>query len=89
MSSGWLITLFAQSTSESLPLGKGVAMVVFFGSVGIISTLGLFASKEKLESMAGIIGTKKPLVARIVCALGSLVGLLVVVVTMLSLFGKL
>jgi hypothetical protein len=57
--------------------------------VGILSAVGLFASGQTLESLAGIIGTKNPLVARIVCVLGVLVGGIAVLVSSLSLLGKL
>jgi len=89
MSDTSLSILFAQGPDAGLPVGKAVAMIVFFGGVGIVSTFGLFASKETLESMSGIIGTKKPLVARIVCGFGAFVGFMTVFVTVLSLLGKL
>ena len=50
---------------------------------------GLFASKKSLESKAGIIGTKNPMAARVVCGLGFLVGTGAVFVPILSLVGKL
>ncbi len=84
-----MLTLFAQSTnSAALPPGKAVAMIVFFGTVAVVSVVGLLASRRSLESMAGIIGTKNPLVARIVCGLGVLVGGFAVTASVLSLLGK-
>ena len=61
--------------------------MLFFGAVGVISTVGLFSSKETLESMSGIIGTKNPLVARIACGLGVLVGIFAVLVSVLAFLG--
>jgi hypothetical protein len=85
-----MLALLAQADgSGSLPQGKAIAMILFFGAVTVISLVGLFASKKSLESMAGIIGTKNPMVARIVCGLGFLVGAGAVFVTTLSLLGKL
>lgn len=85
-----MLDLFAQANNSGrLPPGKAVAMIVFFGAVAVVSLVGLFASKKSLESMAGIIGTKNPLAARIVCGLGLLVGAGAVFVTTLSLLGKL
>ena len=85
-----MLDLFAQADrSGGLPQGKAIAMIVFFGAVAVVSLAGLFMPKKSLESMAGIIGTKNPLVARIVCALGLLVGAGAVFVTTLSLLGKL
>jgi len=39
----------------------------------IVSARGAFASREKLLSMSKIIGTKNPVVARIVCYVGLVV----------------
>ena len=83
-----ILTLFAQAKSD-LPPEKAILMLLFFGAVGIVSTIGLFASGQTLESLAGIIGTRNPLVARIACALGALVGGVAVLVSSLSLLGKL
>ena len=83
------LTLFAQTKGSDLPVGTAIAMLLFFGAVGVVSLAGLFASNETLASMAGVIGTKNPLVARIVCALGLLVGGVAVLVTGLSLAGVL
>ena len=77
--------LFAESSE--FPKGTAIAMMLFFGAVGLISTVGLFASKETLESMSGIIGTKNPLVARIACVLGVLVGIIAVLVSVLAFLG--
>ena len=80
--------LFAE-TDSGLPAGKAIAIMLIFGSVALVSLGGLFASKKTLESMAGVIGTKNPLVARIVCILGLGVGAIGVLVSALSLMGKL
>lgn len=81
--------LFAQSSdSKPLPVGTAVGMIILFGGAAIVSLVGLFAPSSKLESMAGVIGTKNPLVARIVCALGLLIGSFAVVAAVLSLMGK-
>jgi hypothetical protein len=80
--------LFAQTTNNNLPTGKAVAMIVFFGAVVLTSLAGLFASRERLESMSGVIGTKNPLVARIVCAIALLISSGAVLAGVLSLLGK-
>lgn len=80
-------TLFADSSH--FPKGKAIAMMFFFGTAAVISACGLFASKEKLESMSGIIGTKNPLVARIVCGFGVVVGIVAVLVSVLAFLGVL
>ena len=89
MSDALLYALIAQAPDTRLPLGKGIAMIAFFGGVAIVSTSGLFASNRILEKMSGIIGTKKPIVARIVCGLAAFVGFGAVFVTVLALLGKL
>ena len=65
--------IFAES--KAMPIEKKIGIIVLFGALGVISTMGLFASSSKLEKMAGLIGTKNPIVARMVCVLGALVGL--------------
>ena len=78
--------LFAES---DLPIEKTIAIIVFFGAVALLSLVGLFAPRKTLVSMAGIIGTKNPLFARIVCGLGLVVGIGAVFVATLKLLGKL
>ena len=73
MSDVWVRVLFAQAEDKGFPKGTAIAILLFFGAAGAISTLGLFASKERLKAMAGVIGTENLLVARIVCGLGVLV----------------
>lgn len=63
--------LLAQS--NEMPLPKKISILVLFGAVGVTSIVGLFAPRPRLEKMAGIIGTRNPIVARIVCALGVIV----------------
>ena len=70
-------------------MGKGIAMIAFFGGVAIVSTFGLFASNATLEKMSGIIGTKNPIVARIVCGMAAVVGFNPMFVAVLALLGKL
>ncbi len=89
MSDTLLHTLIAQTPDTRLPMGKGIAMIAFFGGVAIVSTFGLFASNRLLEKMSGVIGTKKPIVARIVCGLAAFVGIMAVFVTVLALLGEL
>ena len=89
MSSDLLSALFAQ-TANNRPLDlRAIAAIVFFGCVGIVSLFGLFASNETLESMSGIIGTKKPLVARIICGIGALLSLFLIISAVAYLLGKL
>lgn len=83
------LALFAQTKDAGLPPEKAVLMLLFFGAVGAVSTVGLFSSRTTLESLAGVIGTKNPLVARVVCGVGVVVGVVAVLVSTLSLLGKL
>jgi hypothetical protein len=64
-------------------------ILLVFAPVAGLSLVGLFASRKRLESMAGIIGTKNPLVARIVCGLGFLLGSGAVFLAMLRLLRQL
>jgi len=89
MSSNWPSTIAAQAADTGLPPGKAAAILVFFGLVGVVSALGLFASRETLESLSGWIGTKNPLVARLACGFGALVGLVIAAAAVLQLLGKL
>jgi hypothetical protein len=84
-----MFELLTQSSDPNqLPFGTAIGMIVLFGGAAIVSLVGLFAPSSKLESMAGVIGTKNPLVARIVCAIGLLIGSFAVVAAVLSLVGK-
>jgi hypothetical protein len=71
-----------------LMLAFGV--VCLFGSV--VSARGAFASREKLLSMSKVIGTKNPVVARIVCLVGLVVctaaGVGAILLAVLSAFQK-
>jgi hypothetical protein len=67
-----LAVLFADS--NAMPVAKKIGIIALFGVAGAVSVMGLFASPTRLEKMAGIIGTKNPVVARAVCALGAIVG---------------
>ena len=85
-----MLALLAQADpSGKLPRDKALVILVFFGAVAVLSLVGLFASRKSLESMAGLIGTKNPMVARVVCCIGFLVGAGAVFVSALSLLGKL
>ena len=79
------MVLFAQDTA--LPRGKALLGILFFGAVGVISLFGVLASADELQKMAGIIGTDKPHVARIVCAIAAVVGFGGALVFLLSLLG--
>jgi hypothetical protein len=57
-----------------MPAGTAVAILLFFGCVALFSTVCLFASNATLRSLSGVIGTQNPLVARVACLLGALVG---------------
>jgi hypothetical protein len=74
---------------SDFPKGKAIAGILFFGAVGVISAFGLFASKETLDGMSGIIGTKNPLLARMVCSFGVLVSIAFVFVSVLAFLGVL
>lgn len=85
-----MLTLLAQArTGSELPTGTALLMVVFFGAVGLVALGGLFASKERLESMAEVIGTKNTKVARIVCGLVLLFCTFAVIAGIASLLGLL
>jgi hypothetical protein len=85
-----MLVLLAQANDPGrLPSEKAVAMIVFFGAVALISLIVLFAPKKLLVSMAGIIGTKNPMVARAVCGFGLLVGAGITFAAVMSLLGKL
>ena len=85
-----MLALLGQANgSWGLPQGKAIAMILFFGAIMLTSLVGIFASSQSLKSMAGIIGTKNPRVARMVCGLGFVVGLVAVFATLLSLLGEL
>ena len=60
--------------SNGMPFEKKIGIIFLFGAIGALSVVGLFAPRTLLEKMAGLIGTKNPIVARIVCAIGALVG---------------
>ena len=71
----------APNCTNISPIGKGMAALLllgWLGSVVIPSLAGLFASNKKLESMSKVIGTKKPIIARIVFALSLLVSAFIV-----------
>lgn len=74
---------------SELPVEKGIAMIVFFGAIALFATVAVFLPGEKLQACAGFIGTQNPLVARIVCILGAIVGWGAVAVTVASLSGAL
>jgi hypothetical protein len=67
-----VVVLLAES--EDMPVVKKVLMLGFFGVVAVCATFCLFASNETLGKWSGFIGTRNPLVARIVCALSALLG---------------
>ena len=75
--------------SSDLPVGKAVAMILFFGAIGVFATVCAFAPRRTLTDYANIIGTKNPTVARIVCLVAAIVGWGVVLATVLSLSGAL
>lgn len=81
-----LSLLFAEST---LPVGKGIAMILFFGAVGIFSTIATFVPAETLGRLSNVIGTKNPTVARTICVITAIVGLGAVALTIASLTGAL
>lgn len=80
------VALLAES---SLPVGKGIGMVLFFGGVGLFSTIAAFQPSRTLHEWASVIGTKNPRVARTVCALGAIVGWGAVAVAVAALMGGL
>ena len=82
-------TLFAAASEQGLPPEKAVVMILVFGCVFVASAIGLFASKKLLLAMANVIGSKQPIVARIVCGIGAVVSAFAVFVAALKLLGKL
>ena len=88
MSKSLLVLLLADSASR-LPLGKGIAMIVFFGSVGVFATKACFSPSEKLAQWSHVIGTQNPTASRIVCIIGAIVGWGAVAITLASLSGAL
>jgi hypothetical protein len=82
-----LVLLLA--SDSDLPLGKGIAMIAFFGSVAIFASVATFSSQDRLTSWAGFIGTNNPLVARGICIVSALVGWLAVAATVAALSGLL
>lgn len=84
-----LMSICLMADSARLPLGKGIAMILFFGPVGLFATIAAFSKRETLVRWAEIIGTKNPLVARIVCVIGAVVGWGAVAATIASLSGAL
>ena len=85
---GWhgIDVLLAQASG--IHVGKGIAMIVFFGAIGLFSTAALFVSNETLQTLSSTIGTDKPRVARIVCLAAAIVGWVAVAVTVASLMGN-
>jgi hypothetical protein len=77
------------ASDSDLPIGKGVAMIAFFGAVAIFATIASFSSRDTLVSWAAVIGTNNPLVARIVCIVSAVVGWLAVAATAAELSGLL
>ena len=80
-------TLFAAASEPGLPPEKAVIMILAFGCVFVASAVGLFASQKLLLAMANVIGSKKPIVARIVCGIGVVVSASFVAAATLSLLG--
>jgi len=74
---------------SDLPVEKGIAMIVFFGAIALFGTVAVFLPAEKLQALSGFIGTQNPVVARVVCILGAIVGWGAVAVTIASLSGAL
>ena len=77
--------LLAQESE--FPAGKALLGLLSFGVVGLFSAVCLFAPDDTLRRYAGIIGTQNPLVARAVCGIGAVVGLLLAAVMGLALAG--
>jgi hypothetical protein len=71
-----------------MPAGKALLMIILFGAIAIISTIGAFSSKKTLIEMSGIIGTKKPTTSRIVCVIGAVVCWIFVIVSFMYLIDK-
>ncbi len=78
-----MYTAFAQ-TAPAWPLERAVILGVAFGVVGLFSLVGLFAPGRVLASMSGLIGSSNPLVARIACGFGVLIGGFTVVAAVMS-----
>jgi len=81
--------LFAESSP--LPVGEAVTMILFFGAVAMFATRYAFASDDLLSSpsVAKLVGSKNPRVARVCCVIGAVVGWGAVVAACSSLSGAL
>ncbi|MGC1717934.1 MAG: hypothetical protein WA746_03005 [Isosphaeraceae bacterium] len=60
---------------------------LLFGALDVVALFGVLASAAELQRMAGIIGTDKPHVARIVCAIAAVIGFGFAFVFLISLLG--
>ncbi|MDB5388143.1 MAG: hypothetical protein JWM11_3789 [Planctomycetaceae bacterium] len=70
-----------------LPVGKGIAMIAFFGSVALFSTYAMCLPNASLSKHSEFIGTTNPHVARGICVLTAIVGWLAVCATTAALAG--
>ena len=86
---GQMGILFAQTSKTEFPKDKALMMLLFFGAACVVSLIGLFAPKDLLKSMAGMIGTQNVLIARVVCGIGVAVCGILSLVSALALFGVL
>jgi hypothetical protein len=62
------------------PMLADIRLIGLAIAVLVLSVPGLFLSKNKLVGMAPAIGTKNPKVARIVCVIGVVLGVLLLIV---------
>jgi hypothetical protein len=80
--------LLADSQDASkLPAGTAVLLLLFAGGIGAASLVGAFLPSSSLMGYAEQIGTKKPLVARILCIVAAVILLPVALLAGLSLAG--
>ena len=71
----YLITLLLAQEDSRMPLPKAVLLFLLCLLIGLGSLVGVFLPAETLRKFSHVIGTENPLVSRIVCLLGAVVGL--------------
>jgi hypothetical protein len=82
------LALLAESQDPSkLPAGTALLLLLFAGGIGAASLLGAFLPSSILMNYAEQIGTKNPLVARILCIVAAVILLPVGLLAALSLAG--
>jgi hypothetical protein len=69
------ITLVLAQEDSRMPLPKAVLLFLLCLLIGLASLIGVFLPAETLRKFSHVIGTENPLVSRIVCLLGAIIGL--------------